>query len=85
MAGNANSGRRQEKPFRDALRAELAAKGGDAKALRVVARKLIEQAEQGEQWAVRELADRMDGKAVQGIEHSGQIELTHEEALAALR
>jgi hypothetical protein len=62
MAGNANSGRKQEKPFRDALRMELAAAGEDGKRLRNVARKVLELAEQGEQWAVRELADRIDGK-----------------------
>jgi hypothetical protein len=62
MAGNANSGRRQEKPFRDALRLELAALGADSKALREVAKKLIAEAMNGEQWAVKELADRIDGK-----------------------
>jgi len=62
MAGNANSGGAKAKPFRDALRLELAALGEDSKALREVAKKLIAQAMVGEQWAVKELADRIDGK-----------------------
>lgn len=62
MAGNANSGRRQEKPFRDALRMELAALGEDHKALRQVARRLIDNASAGDMQAIKELADRVDGK-----------------------
>jgi hypothetical protein len=67
MAGNANSGRRQEKPFRDALRMELAALGEDHKALRQVARRLIENASAGDMQAIRELADRVDGKVPQAL------------------
>lgn len=67
MAGNANSGRKQEKPFRDALRMELAAVGDDHKALRMIAAKLIEKATEGDMQAIRELADRTDGKVPQGI------------------
>jgi hypothetical protein len=65
MAGNRNSGRRQEKPFADALRMEVAALKGDRKSLRLVARKLIEKAESGDMAAIKELADRTDGKPVQ--------------------
>ena len=67
MAGNANSGRKQEKPFRDALRMELLAAGDDHKALRMIAAKLIEKATEGDMQAIRELADRTDGKVPQGI------------------
>jgi hypothetical protein len=67
MAGNANSGRRQEKPFRDALRMELAAVGEDQKALRAVARKLIEAATEGKMDAIKELGDRIDGKVPQAV------------------
>jgi len=68
MAGNANSGRRQEKPFRDALRMELAAlKDEDPKALRSIARKLLEKASDGDMQAIKELADRTDGKVPQAI------------------
>lgn len=68
MAGNANSGRKQEKPFRDALRMELAAVGDDQKALRLIARKLINMAmEDGKLDAIKELADRTDGKVPQAV------------------
>lgn len=67
MAGNANSGRRQEKPFRDALKMELAAAGEDNKALRNIARALISKAEEGDMQAIREFADRIDGKVPQAV------------------
>lgn len=67
MAGNANSGRRQEKPFRDALRMELAAAGEDSKALRDIARALIAKAADGDMQAIKELADRTDGKVPQAV------------------
>lgn len=67
MAGNSNSGRKQEKPFRDALRLELAAAGDDHKALRRIAQALINKACDGDMQAIKELADRVDGKVPQGI------------------
>ncbi len=67
MAGNANSGRKQEKPFRDALRLELTAAGEDHKALRKIAKALIEKASEGDMQAIKELADRVDGKVPQGV------------------
>lgn len=67
MAGNANSGRKQEKPFRDALRLELAAAGDNHKALRNIARALISRAEEGDMQAIKELADRVDGKVAQAV------------------
>jgi hypothetical protein len=67
MAGNANSGRRAEKPFRDALRMEIAAAGEDHKALRMVAQALIAKAMDGDMQAIKELADRTDGKVAQSI------------------
>ncbi len=67
MAGNANSGRRQEKPFRDALRMELAAAGEDSKALRSIAAALIMAAQAGDMQAIKEVADRIDGKVPQAI------------------
>lgn len=68
MAGNANSGRRQEKPFRDALRMQLAEAGEDHKALRAIAARLIEMAMSGDMQAIKELADRTDGKPVQAVD-----------------
>ncbi|TQX88449.1 MULTISPECIES: hypothetical protein [unclassified Rhizobium] len=67
MAGNANSGRKQEKPFRDALRMALAEAGDNQQALRVIAGKLIDKAKEGDMQAIKELADRLDGKATQAL------------------
>lgn len=68
MAGNANSGKRQEKLFRDALRRELAAKGDDSFALRKIAANLIDKAmEEADFQSIREIADRLDGKPAQAI------------------
>lgn len=60
-------GQQRDKPFRDALRMELAAIGEDKKALREIARQLIDKAIKGEDAAIREIADRMDGKPAQSI------------------
>lgn len=87
MAGNANSGRRQEKPFRDALRMEaLSAERGDpceAKqgSLRWNARKLLEQ---GDVQSIKELADRLDGKAVQQLDIDANVTMAHEDAVEQL-
>jgi len=70
MAGNANSGRRQEKPFADALRMELAAIGEDHQALRMIARKVIESAQAGKMDAITFLADRTDGKVPMAVDAS---------------
>jgi len=40
---------------------------GDPNKLRRIADKLLDLAEQGEAWAVKELGDRLDGKASQPI------------------
>jgi hypothetical protein len=81
MAGNANSGPKKEKPFRDALMMEIAEAGADRKALRVIASKLIEKAGQGDMNAIKELADRVDGKVPQAVmndEESGPFRMTFE-------
>ena len=81
MAGNANSGRRNtEKPFRDALRMQILAAGDDHKALRSVAQALLDKAMEGDMQAIKELADRMDGKvpqAVVGDDEHDAINLVH--------
>jgi len=59
----------KDKPFRDALRMELAALGeDDPKTLRRLARKLLETAAKDEGLpAIREIADRLDGKPAQAV------------------
>lgn len=62
-------GRPKEKAFRDALRTEIASLSaeGDSRGLRRIARALIEQAEAGKIDAIREIADRLDGKVPQAV------------------
>ncbi len=58
------------KPFRDALRMEIAAAGEDHKALRRIARNLIELAsiqELGALPSIKEVADRVDGRVPQPV------------------
>ena len=79
--GNQNA--RAGRAWRDAVNYVLAEKGrqldGDGtaieKGLRSVARKFVEQAEAGEAWALKELGDRVDGKAAQAIDLSGQVDV----------
>jgi hypothetical protein len=43
----------------------------DRKKLRKIADRLVSAAEEGEAWAIKEIIDRVDGKAVQSTEISG--------------
>lgn len=86
MAGRPAGAQNKDKPFRDALRMELAALGeDDPKALRGLARKLLTIAS-GEDGlpAIKEIADRLDGKPAQAVEMSGNLAVSHEEALNEL-
>ena len=71
--GNNNAGRGKE--WRDALTYALENYESSAvergQALRGIANKVIETALTGDMVAVREIGDRMDGKAVQSTEVSG--------------
>ena len=61
-------GQQRDKPFRDALRMEIAVAGDDHKALRGIARNLIAIAGTPDGLgAIKEIADRLDGKVPQGI------------------
>jgi hypothetical protein len=55
----------RERPFSEALRLAL---HGNPLRLRRIAEKLTEKAEQGDLAAIRELADRLDGKPVQIVD-----------------
>jgi hypothetical protein len=67
-------GRGRDKPFLDALRLEIAASGEDAKLLRKIGAKVLKRAEAGDMGAISFLADRLDGKPVQGIENADPYE-----------
>ena len=64
-------GQQRDKLFREALRMQLAQAGENLKALREIADVLIAEAKAGNIQAIRELADRLDGKPAQMLEHSG--------------
>ena len=61
--GNNNAGK--NRPFWRALDRAIAQ--DDGKRLREAAEQLIDLAAAGTPWAVRELADRLDGKAAQAL------------------
>lgn len=72
MAGNANSGRRKDKPFRDALmlalnRIHAAKDGSERKKLETLAEQLVTEGLGGNVPAIKEIADRVDGKVPQGV------------------
>jgi hypothetical protein len=64
-------GRPKTKAFKNALEAELEEAGDDGPSLRKIARALIDKAATGDIQAIKELADRLDGKPMQLLEHSG--------------
>ena len=81
MAGRPPGSQNKDKPFRDALRMEIAAAQdeNDTKSLRRIARALLEKGAEGDVQAIKEIADRMDGKVTQtigGDEESGPIQIT---------
>src|SRR5262249_30015720 len=64
-------GQQRDKIYREALRLELAdmSEGIDLKKLRQIARAHIEKAASGDMQAIKELADRLDGRPAQVLEH----------------
>ena len=74
-APEGNDNARKGKMFYDQLRKILVQ--NDQLKLRKISEKLAESAEKGEAWAIKEIMDRMDGKAVaiQEIQGPGGAEL----------
>ena len=66
QSGNPN-GRPKSKPFADALKAALKAAGDDEDTLKLVAAALVTKARTGDVPAIKEIAERLDGKVPQGI------------------
>ena len=83
--GNQNA-TKQQRQFGEAL--QRAIKQDDGKRLRGAAEKLLDLADSGEAWAVRELADRLDGKPAQSVQldatvtKSRAVDLTDDELAA---
>ena len=86
-------GLKSDKEWRDAIRKavhELRAAEGDGKArkersLRLLARKLVSRGLEGDIAALREIGDRLDGKAHQHLALTGEITLIAVFALIAAR
>ena len=90
-APKGNKNQSKTKPWTEALTRALLEK--DGKKLRAIADKLVEEAMDGDIQAIKEIGDRVEGKAMQSVEQktelSGHIEyaerpkLTKEEWLKA--
>lgn len=64
-----NNNNQRGKLWNDALRKAIIQE--DGRRLRAAAEQLLTQASEGAPWAIRELADRLDGKAFQSVELTG--------------
>lgn len=71
--GNQNGAK--GKQFLEAMRKALAKSGGTVdKGVVKVAEKLVSAALDGEQWAIQEIGNRLDGKPAQALIHQGDDE-----------
>ena len=72
QSGNPSGGVRTRKPWREALERAVkrrdAEKDGNPQMLEVIADQCVADAANGVMPAVKEIGDRLDGKAVQGVE-----------------
>jgi hypothetical protein len=85
--GNNNASK--NRPWREALKRALARKHGDVTSgLISIAQQVVTAANQGEKWAIEEIGNRVEGRAVQTIESSGpeggpiQVETTQRPSLS---
>lgn len=73
MAG----GRKSDKLMRDAIKLALhRTNERGTKYLTVLAEKLVQRAAEGDVTAIKEVCDRVDGKAPQAVNLSGQLDFT---------
>ena len=78
MAVIGNQNAYKNKPWADALHRAMARyDGGKENALNLIADQTVSLAVSGEQWAIKEIGDRTDGKAAQSVALSGDVEVTH--------
>lgn len=73
-APEGNNNNRKGTLWNDALRKALVQ--NDYRQLHGAAKQLLDKAEAGEPWAIKELADRLDGKAFQSVMLSGELAIT---------
>ena len=67
MGNHTSRGQQRDKPFRDALRLAIADADDNPRKLRLVAEKLVDRALEGDVQAIKEVADRLDGKPAQAL------------------
>ena len=73
VPGNQNASK--QKPWADALRRAMARfDGGKENALNLIADQTVRAAVSGDQWAIQEIGNRMDGKAAQSLTVGGDAE-----------
>lgn len=78
-APEGNDNNRKNKPWADALQRAMARyKGGKENALNLIADQTVEAAVNGEQWAIKEIGDRTDGKPTQSVDAKVEASLTVE-------
>lgn len=67
MAGvKGRSGKHTDKAWRDAIRLAIARRDkGEVKAIQLLADALLDKAMEGDMQALKEIGDRLDGKAIQ--------------------
>ncbi len=82
MAGNANSGKHKAKLWRDALNLESNREVEGEKQITLAAKQLMLKCLAGDVSALKELGDRLDGKAPQaltgGDDDDNPIKMTHQ-------
>lgn len=73
--GNQNAVKGSE--WKQAIKRALAHESGKTfrEGLDICAKKFIESAKAGDPWAMRELGDRVDGKAAQSIDVTGELSI----------
>lgn len=76
MPGRSGTNKGKDKPFRDALRLAIADADDNPRKLRHIAEALFDKACDGDVAAIKEIADRLDGKVAQGIDMEANVGLT---------
>ncbi len=83
--GRPKGAENKDKSWRHAIRAAVnelrAANDGDkprkVRAIRLLARKLVTKALEGDVAAIREVGDRLDGKSTQAVQVDQSVQITH--------
>ena len=84
QSGNPGGRGKEGKLWADAIKRAISRrKAGLSNGLDSLADKLVDLAENGESWALKEIGDRLDGKPAQSMSVDVR-EITHEEALEML-